>query len=140
MVTAIVDVRTVCINFTRRVNAFARLRISNLSENGGTAESISQCNDTGAGINCKAQLLCFFFRKVKSIDSAPSSSASGIGYSSALSTDQSRLLLTRPPRYVNPLLPFLCAICFVAGIFVGYTLKRRVRRWASKLLRRLKDD
>ena len=34
----------------------------------------------------------------------------------------------------------LCAVCFVAGVFVGYTLKRRVRRWASRLLRRLKDD
>ncbi|KAH0650617.1 hypothetical protein KY285_030712 [Solanum tuberosum] len=33
----------------------------------------------------------------------------------------------------------LCAICFVAGIFVGYTLKRRVRRWASKFLKGLKD-
>lgn len=34
----------------------------------------------------------------------------------------------------------LCAVFFVAGVFAGYTLKRRVRRWASKLLRILKDD
>jgi len=34
----------------------------------------------------------------------------------------------------------MCAIFFVAGIVVGYTLKKRVRRWAAKLLRRLKDD
>ncbi|CAN8292464.1 unnamed protein product [Cochlearia groenlandica] len=34
----------------------------------------------------------------------------------------------------------LCAVFFVAGVFVGFTLKRRVRRWASKLLRRIKDD
>ncbi|KAB5552467.1 hypothetical protein DKX38_009778 [Salix brachista] len=34
----------------------------------------------------------------------------------------------------------MCAVFFVAGIVVGYTLKKRVRRWAAKLLRRLKDD
>lgn len=34
----------------------------------------------------------------------------------------------------------LCVAFFVAGVFVGYTLKRRVRRWASKLLRKIKDD
>jgi hypothetical protein len=34
----------------------------------------------------------------------------------------------------------MCSIFFVAGIVVGYTLKKRVRRWAAKLLRRLKDD
>lgn len=34
----------------------------------------------------------------------------------------------------------LCAICFVTGVVVGYSLKRCVNRWVSKLLRRLKDD
>lgn len=34
----------------------------------------------------------------------------------------------------------LCTFFFVAGVFVGYTLKRRVRSWASKLLRKLRDD
>lgn len=34
----------------------------------------------------------------------------------------------------------LCAFCFAVGVVVGFTLKRRVRRWASKLLRRIKDD
>ncbi|XP_024195559.1 uncharacterized protein LOC112198657 [Rosa chinensis] len=29
---------------------------------------------------------------------------------------------------------------FVAGIIVGYTLKGRVKRWANKLLKRIKDD
>ena len=34
----------------------------------------------------------------------------------------------------------LCAICFVAGIVVGYTRKPRVRGWAFGFLKRLKDD
>ncbi|KAJ8543377.1 hypothetical protein K7X08_005900 [Anisodus acutangulus] len=57
------------------------------------------------------------------------------------SADHSQLLLTRSPRLAVSLWTCskLCAICFVAGIFVGYTLKRRVRRWASKLLKGLKD-
>lgn len=33
-----------------------------------------------------------------------------------------------------------CAIAFVAGIIVGYTLKQRVRRWANKLLKKIRDD
>ncbi|GMI88535.1 hypothetical protein like AT1G19240 [Hibiscus trionum] len=63
--------------------------------------------------------------------------------SSALtSSDSARVLVNRPPRRVVSLLTCskLCGICFVAGIIIGYTLKRRVRRWASKLLKRLKDD
>ncbi|XP_019245816.1 PREDICTED: uncharacterized protein LOC109225563 isoform X2 [Nicotiana attenuata] len=69
-----------------------------------------------------------------------SSKSSGAGSVSA--ADQSQLLLARPPRQVVSLWTCskICAICFVAGVFVGYTLKRRVRRWASKLLRRLKDE
>ncbi|XVF35182.1 hypothetical protein REPUB_Repub18cG0123100 [Reevesia pubescens] len=65
------------------------------------------------------------------------------GASAALSSaDSSRVLATRPPRQVVSLWTCskLCTICFVAGIVVGYTLKRRVRRWASRFLKRLKDD
>ncbi|CAM0879182.1 unnamed protein product [Alopecurus aequalis] len=32
------------------------------------------------------------------------------------------------------------AISFVAGVVVGLTLKRRLRLWAAKLLKRIKDD
>ncbi|XP_019245815.1 PREDICTED: uncharacterized protein LOC109225563 isoform X1 [Nicotiana attenuata] len=93
-----------------------------------------------------------------------SSKSSGAGSVSA--ADQSQLLLARPPRTRQQdvvshnnyqihsetganrerqvvslwTCSKICAICFVAGVFVGYTLKRRVRRWASKLLRRLKDE
>ncbi|KAM3251039.1 hypothetical protein P3S67_023449 [Capsicum chacoense] len=60
---------------------------------------------------------------------------------SASSADHSQLLLTRSSKQAVSLWTCskLCAICFVAGIFVGYTLKRRVRQWASKLLKGLKD-
>ncbi|KAK6941247.1 hypothetical protein RJ641_026624 [Dillenia turbinata] len=74
--------------------------------------------------------------------SSSSSSSTVSGFSSALSSDQSRVLINRPPRQTVSLLTCseLCAFFFVAGVVVGFTLKRRVRRWASKLLRRLKDD
>ncbi|CAM0953534.1 unnamed protein product [Alopecurus aequalis] len=32
------------------------------------------------------------------------------------------------------------AITFVVGVAVGFTLKRRLRRWAARLLKRIKDD
>ncbi|KAF4382958.1 uncharacterized protein LOC115705424 [Cannabis sativa] len=65
------------------------------------------------------------------------------GLSSALSSsDQPRVLVTRSSSRVVSLWTCskLCAICFTVGVVVGYTLKRRVRRWASKLLKRLKDE
>ncbi|KAK4432774.1 hypothetical protein Salat_1039600 [Sesamum alatum] len=98
--------------------------------------AMSQAQESTAKLSSFAASL----EKNKSIDSA--SSPSGLGSSSALATDQSRMLLSRSPRQFVSLWTCskLCAICFVAGIVVGYTLKRRVRRWASKLLRRLKDD
>nr|XP_017240646.1 PREDICTED: uncharacterized protein LOC108213369 [Daucus carota subsp. sativus] len=67
------------------------------------------------------------------ISSSPSSSSS---------YDRSAQLLNRSHRQVVSVWTCskLCAFCFVAGILVGFTLKRRVRRWASRLLRRLKDD
>ncbi|PON38638.1 Transmembrane protein [Trema orientale] len=65
------------------------------------------------------------------------------GLSAALSSsDESRVLVARSSRRVVSLWTCskLCAICFAIGVVVGYTLKRRVRRWASGLLKRLKDD
>ncbi|KAF7034861.1 hypothetical protein CFC21_045822 [Triticum aestivum] len=32
------------------------------------------------------------------------------------------------------------AVSFVVGVVVGFTLKKRLRRWAAKLLKRIKDD
>ncbi|GAB4853683.1 hypothetical protein Ancab_017873 [Ancistrocladus abbreviatus] len=54
----------------------------------------------------------------------------------------SGILMTRPTRQMVSLWTCskLCAVFFVAGVVVGYTLKQQVRRLAAKLLRRLKDD
>nr|XP_043608170.1 uncharacterized protein LOC122579967 [Erigeron canadensis] len=64
------------------------------------------------------------------------------GSVSASSSDPTSLLLTRPPRRAVSLLTCskLCGVFFVAGIVVGFSLKQRLRRWAARLLRRLKDD
>ena len=32
------------------------------------------------------------------------------------------------------------AVSFVFGVVVGFALNRRLRRWAEKLLKRIKDD
>ncbi|XP_052200309.1 uncharacterized protein LOC127806820 [Diospyros lotus] len=70
------------------------------------------------------------------------SSSSSYSSASSLSADQSGVLVTRPPRRAVSLQTCskLCAVCFVAGVVVGFILKRRVRRWASKVLKRIKDD
>uniref|UniRef100_A0A803NTA1 Transmembrane protein n=1 Tax=Cannabis sativa TaxID=3483 RepID=A0A803NTA1_CANSA len=101
--------------------------------------------------------------KDSNLDSSSSFEASRLseGLSSALSSsdqprvlcrDQSSIRLGQVEGKVYSLLMVdirvvslwtcskLCAICFTVGVVVGYTLKRRVRRWASKLLKRLKDD
>nr|GMC72990.1 uncharacterized protein LOC109188424 [Ipomoea batatas] len=73
-----------------------------------------------------------FFEKSKHNSSASASS----------SADHSQLLITRPPRQMVSAWTCskLCAFCFVAGIIFGYSLKKRVRRWASKLLKQMKKD
>ncbi|KAL6331062.1 hypothetical protein AAG906_009490 [Vitis piasezkii] len=88
------------------------------------------------------QLLRKASRDYQSASRSLSESGGGGGGVSALSSEQSGVLVTRAPRQAVSLWTCskLCAVFFVAGVVVGYTLKRRVRRWASKLLRRLKDD
>ncbi|XP_043721838.1 uncharacterized protein LOC122669206 [Telopea speciosissima] len=58
------------------------------------------------------------------------------------SADQSGVLITRAPRQVVSLWTCtkLCAFGFAVGVIVGFTLKQRLRRWAAKILKRLKDD
>ncbi|AAF82234.1 T29M8.11 [Arabidopsis thaliana] len=98
----------------------------------------------------------FYSKMVKEAKSAASSSSSSLSdFADNLMQDKraaagnltttydagSGTLVTRPPSGVSVwTCSKLCAVFFVAGVFVGYTLKRRVRRWASKLLRRIKDD
>ncbi|XP_042479478.1 uncharacterized protein LOC122060456 [Macadamia integrifolia] len=58
------------------------------------------------------------------------------------SGDQSAVLVTRAPRQVVSLWTCskLCALGFAVGVVVGFTLKQRLRRWAARILRRMKDD
>ncbi|KAK6147561.1 hypothetical protein DH2020_018473 [Rehmannia glutinosa] len=99
--------------------------------------AISQAHESTAKLSSFSASL----NKTKSVDS--SSSSSGIDphllflLTSLLGALKVRKLLQSVPLWTCSK---LCAICFVAGVIVGYTMKRRVRRWASKLLRRLKDD
>ncbi|KAH1100922.1 hypothetical protein AAZX31_13G096000 [Glycine max] len=53
--------------------------------------------------------------------------------------DSSLLLATRPPRQAVSYWTCskLCAFCFVAGAVFGYSLRGRVKRWASKMLKKL---
>ncbi|XP_027331752.1 uncharacterized protein LOC113847086 [Abrus precatorius] len=53
--------------------------------------------------------------------------------------DSSIVLATRPPRQAVSYWTCskLCAICFVAGVVFGYTLRGRVKRWASNILKKL---
>ncbi|KFK44063.1 hypothetical protein AALP_AA1G211200 [Arabis alpina] len=92
----------------------------------------------------------FYNKIVKDPKSAASSSSSLSDFAENLmqdkrgnvtSYDGSGILVNRPPSGVSVLTcSKLCAVVFVAGVFVGFTLNRRVRSWASKLLRRIKDD
>ncbi|XP_078440954.1 uncharacterized protein LOC144710963 [Wolffia australiana] len=61
---------------------------------------------------------------------------------SAAAAERSQILIRAPPRRMVTLgtCSKLCAFSFFAGALVGFTLKRRLRRWAAKLLRRLKED
>ncbi|URD86111.1 hypothetical protein MUK42_33320 [Musa troglodytarum] len=81
------------------------------------------------------------FRSLASDISTNTAPVNSSGFSS--SSDQAHVLVHRAPvgRVVSvSTCSKICAISFVVGVFVGFTLKRRVRRWASKLLKRLKDD
>ncbi|KAJ0257368.1 T291 protein [Hirschfeldia incana] len=98
----------------------------------------------------------FFSKMVTDAKSAASSSSSSLsdfadnliqekrvsgGGGNSTSYESSALLVKRPPSGVSAwTCSKLCAVFFVAGVFVGYTLKRRVRSWASKLLRKIRDD
>ncbi|KAK7388299.1 hypothetical protein VNO78_23113 [Psophocarpus tetragonolobus] len=53
--------------------------------------------------------------------------------------DSSLVLASRPARQAVSYWTCskLCAICFVAGMLFGYSLRGRVKRWASKMLKKL---
>ncbi|XP_010498336.1 PREDICTED: uncharacterized protein LOC104776038 [Camelina sativa] len=86
----------------------------------------------------------FYNKMVKDAKSAASSSSSSLSdFAETLMQDKrgpGSNLTTTYDSGSGTLVSKLCAVFFVAGVFVGYTLKRRVRKWASKLLRKIKDD
>ncbi|XP_047054073.1 uncharacterized protein LOC124660305 [Lolium rigidum] len=73
-------------------------------------------------------------------DAANSSSSSSSRSGSAAFPDQ--VLVSRAAGRVVSLSTCtkVGAISFVVGVAVGFTLKRRLRRWAARLLKRIKDD
>ncbi|XP_047951465.1 uncharacterized protein LOC125196848 [Salvia hispanica] len=97
------------------------------------SSAVSQVQESAEKFSTYASSL----EKAKPLNSSLSSSSVA-----ALSVDQSGRLVTRSSRQFISVgtCSKLCAFCFVAGVFIGYTLKRRVKRWASRILRRLKDD
>ncbi|KAH6818396.1 hypothetical protein C2S51_001999 [Perilla frutescens var. frutescens] len=102
--------------------------------------AISQAQESAAKFSTYASSLDK--AKPLSVDSSPPPSGIGSSSASAYSSGQSGMLVTRSSRQFLSVwnCTKLCAVCFIAGVFVGYTLKRRVKRWASRLLRRLKDE
>ncbi|CAI0387643.1 unnamed protein product [Linum tenue] len=92
-------------------------------------------------------------KEIQSITSSPSSSEKSYDLGGKLgpatatlsssTANHSRVLAVRPPSR-NMVSAWtcskLCLLFFAAGIVTGYRFKRRVRIWASRLLKRLKDD
>lgn len=62
--------------------------------------------------------------------------------SSGVSSGEAGVIIQRAPGRVVSLSTCskMCAVSFMVGVFIGFTLKRRLRQLASKLLKRLKDD
>ncbi|XP_008784604.1 uncharacterized protein LOC103703509 [Phoenix dactylifera] len=63
-------------------------------------------------------------------------------HSSGVSSGQAGVIIQRAPGRVVSLSTCskMCAVSLMVGVFIGFTLKRRLRQWAGKLLKRLKDD
>ncbi|KAI3904829.1 hypothetical protein MKW92_041056 [Papaver armeniacum] len=76
---------------------------------------------------------------LKSITKDYSPSASKSSTSSNFSTDQPHIVVRRTSSHMVSgwTCTKLCGVAFVVGVFVGFTLRNRVRRWASKLFKRL---
>ncbi|MCL7030001.1 hypothetical protein MKW94_013873 [Papaver nudicaule] len=74
--------------------------------------------------------------------STSAKSSSPYTTSSGFSNDQAHIVIRRNSSQMVSVWTCskLCAVGFVVGVFVGFTLKKRVRKWASKVLRRLRDD
>ncbi|KAI3871481.1 hypothetical protein MKW98_011536 [Papaver atlanticum] len=71
--------------------------------------------------------------------SPASKSSTGFTVSRDFSTDQPHIVVRRTSSHMVSgwTCTKLCGVAFVVGVFVGFTLRNRVRRWASRLLKRL---
>ncbi|KAJ8648304.1 hypothetical protein MRB53_001327 [Persea americana] len=83
-----------------------------------------------------------FTQGLRSIAQESSRNASTSFSGSDFSSDHAQVVVRRANRQVVSLWTCskVCAISFAVGVFVGFTLKRRCKRWVTKLLKRLKDD
>ncbi|KAK1279323.1 hypothetical protein QJS04_geneDACA004857 [Acorus gramineus] len=73
---------------------------------------------------------------------AKEATSGGRSFKTSSSTPDAAILVPRASTNMVSLgtCTKVCAVSFVIGVVVGFTLKRRLRRWASKLLKQMKDD
>ncbi|KAK3163869.1 hypothetical protein QOZ80_1AG0009440 [Eleusine coracana subsp. coracana] len=84
-----------------------------------------------------------FTSAVEKVHLAAQEAANSSSRSAAAFSDQAQQVLV--PRAASRVVSLstctkVSAITFAVGVVVGFTLKKRLRRWAAKLLKRIKDD
>ncbi|KQK02675.1 uncharacterized protein LOC100840728 [Brachypodium distachyon] len=79
---------------------------------------------------------------VEKLQAAAKDAANSSSSSSSCSAFSDQVIVSRASGRVVSLSTCtkVGAISFVVGIAVGFTLKRRLRQWAARLLKRIKDD
>ncbi|RCV24618.1 hypothetical protein SETIT_5G100200v2 [Setaria italica] len=80
---------------------------------------------------------------VERLQAAAQDAANSSSRSAAAFSEQAQQVLV--PRAAGRVVSLstctkVSVISFAVGVVVGFTLKKRVRRWAARLLKRIKDD
>ncbi|KAG2595712.1 uncharacterized protein LOC120706009 [Panicum virgatum] len=80
---------------------------------------------------------------VERLQAAAQDAANSSSRSAAAFSEQAQQVLV--PRAAGRVVSLatctkVSAISFAVGVVVGFTLKKRLRRWAARLLKRIKDD
>ncbi|XP_006643751.1 uncharacterized protein LOC102714864 [Oryza brachyantha] len=80
---------------------------------------------------------------VEKLQAAAEDAANSSSRSAAAFSEQADLVLM--PRAAGRVVSLstctkISAVSFAVGVVVGFTLKKRLRRWAARLLKRIKDD
>uniref|UniRef100_A0A0E0BX14 Uncharacterized protein n=1 Tax=Oryza meridionalis TaxID=40149 RepID=A0A0E0BX14_9ORYZ len=80
---------------------------------------------------------------VEKLQAAAQEAANSSSRSAAAFSEQAHQVLV--PRAAGRVVSLstctkISAVSFAVGVVVGFTLKRRLRRWAARLLKRIKDD